>query len=103
MIQVLREGQGEPCHAGQTVSADYVGAFLDGRQFDSSLGREPIEFELGSGMVIKGWDEGLEGMRIGEKRRLTIPPDLAYGEKGVGPIPANSTLVFEVELKAIKE
>jgi FKBP-type peptidyl-prolyl cis-trans isomerase len=100
MYQVLKEGNGGAKPApGTIVKANYTGTFLDGRKFDSSLDRgEPISFPVGTGRVIKGWDEALLDMQKGEKRVLIIPPDLAYGSRGVGPIPPNSTLVFEVEL-----
>jgi FKBP-type peptidyl-prolyl cis-trans isomerase len=89
---------------GDAVMVHYSGFLTNGTKFDSSLDRnEPIDFTLGSGMVIKGWDEGVAGMRIGEKRRLVIPPELGYGAKGAGSdIPPNATLVFEVELVGIK-
>jgi FKBP-type peptidyl-prolyl cis-trans isomerase len=75
----------------------------DGTKFDSSLDRnQPFSFVLGAGRVIQGWDQGVRGMKAGEKRKLTIPPDLGYGSSAVGPIPANSTLIFEVELLSIQ-
>jgi len=100
MYQVVTAGSGdEKPNPGDTISAHYTGMFLDGRKFDSSVDRgEPIRFPVGTGRVIKGWDEALLDMKKGEKRILIIPPDLAYGSQGRGPIPPNSTLVFEVEL-----
>ena len=94
-------GAGEPAAAGDDVVVHYTGWLADGRrQFDSSRARrDPLDFALGAGDVIKGWDEGIAGMRVGGKRRLTIPPALAYGEHGCGGvIPPQATLVFEVEL-----
>jgi len=100
MYEVVAEGGSDvKPRPGNMVSAHYTGMFLDGRKFDSSVDRgEPIRFPVGTGRVIKGWDEALLDMTKGEKRILIIPPDLAYGSQGRGPIPANSTLVFEVEL-----
>ncbi len=97
-------GSGELAQAGDTVSAHYVGRLTNGQVFDSSLDRgEPIRFTLGAGQVIRGWDEGIAGMREGGKRILTIAPDYAYGDRAVGAIPANSTLVFEVELLGVEK
>lgn len=102
--EVLRPGSGRAAQAGDTVVVHYTGTLLDGTKFDSSLdGGEPFSFVLGSGKVIQGWEQGIVGMQVGEKRKLIIPPGLAYGDNAVGGvIPANSTLVFEVELLEIK-
>jgi peptidylprolyl isomerase len=99
-----KEGTGEKAQAGDTVSVHYTGKLKDGTKFDSSLDRgQPIEFRLGAGRVIKGWDEGIAGMRVGGKRTLIIPSDLAYGKQGRPPvIPANAELTFDVELVKIK-
>lgn len=100
----LNIGFGEVAKAGDTVEVHYTGTLLDGTKFDSSLDRgKPFEFTLGSGQVIKGWDDGIVGMKVGGKRKLTIPPSLAYGDQSRGTvIKPNSTLVFEVELITIK-
>ena len=103
VIQDVKVGSGATATAGKLVSAHYAGRFPDGKAFDSSYDAgAPIDFLLGTGKVIKGWDIGIEGMRVGGKRRLTIPPELAYGALGGGPIPPNATLVFDVELVAVK-
>jgi FKBP-type peptidyl-prolyl cis-trans isomerase len=96
-------GKGATAEAGQDVVVHYVGWMQDGKQFDSSRSRrDPLDFALGAGDVIKGWDEGIPGMKVGGKRRLTIPAALAYGEHGCGGvIPPDATLVFEVELLEI--
>ncbi len=92
-------GDGAEAKAGSNVLVNYRGTLEDGTEFDSSYGRAPFPFPLGAGRVIKGWDEGVQGMKIGGKRRLVIPPQLAYGSRGAGNvIPPNATLIFEVEL-----
>ncbi|MBX4206514.1 FKBP-type peptidyl-prolyl cis-trans isomerase [Candidatus Parcubacteria bacterium] len=97
-------GSGAIAEPGDIVTAHYVGRLPDGKVFDSSRDRGvPISFMLGAGQVIKGWDVGLQGMRVGGKRVLTISPDYGYGAQAVGAIPANSTLVFEVELLDVKK
>ena len=92
-------GNGEEATAGQTVSVNYKGTLENGKEFDSSYNRGPFEFPLGAGRVIKGWDEGVAGMKVGGKRKLVIPPTLGYGSRGAGGvIPPDATLIFEIEL-----
>jgi FKBP-type peptidyl-prolyl cis-trans isomerase len=97
-------GEGAEATAGKTVSVHYTGTLTDGSKFDSSRDRgRPFDFVLGGGQVIKGWDQGVAGMKIGGTRKLTIPPELGYGARGFPPvIPPNSTLVFEVELLGVR-
>ena len=96
-------GTGAEARVGSWVTVHYVGVFDTGQKFDSSLDRgEPISFRLGVGEVIKGWDEGLTGMKVGGRRILVVPPELGYGSSGFGPIPGNSTLIFEVELLSVQ-
>lgn len=103
-VENIVMGTGEKAKVGDLVTVNYTGWLEDGTKFDSSLDRgQPFEFTLGQGRVIKGWDAGVKGMRVGGTRKLIIPPDLAYGEQGSPPkIPANATLVFEVELLAVE-
>jgi len=102
-IEELVPGSGAEAVAGKLVSVHYTGWLTDGTKFDSSLDRgRPFQFELGAGRVIKGWDQGVAGMKVGGKRKLTIPAALGYGARGAGGvIPPNATLVFEVELLGI--
>ena len=97
-------GEGAEVKEGDTVSVHYTGTLTNGTKFDSSLDRgQPFEFTVGEGQVIAGWDQGLVGMKVGGKRKLTIPPELGYGDRGAGDsIPPNSTLIFEIELLEIK-
>lgn len=96
----IKTGTGAEAKTGHTVKVDYTGWLTNGKKFDSSVGTgKPFQFMLGAGQVIKGWDEGVAGMKVGGKRQLRIPPDLAYGAKGFGGvIPANATLIFDVQL-----
>ena len=103
-VEDLRVGDGPVADNGMSVSVHYTGWLTDGTKFDSSLDRgQPFTFTLGGGNVIRGWDEGVKGMKVGGKRKLTIPPDLGYGATGSGStIPPNATLVFEVELLKVQ-
>jgi FKBP-type peptidyl-prolyl cis-trans isomerase FkpA len=106
----LQPGSGPPIAAGKQAVVQYTGWLYEasaadkkGRQFDSSLSSgQPFRFVVGSGQVIKGWDQGVLGMKVGGRRRLTVPPDLAYGDGGAGPIPPGATLIFEVDLIGIE-
>ena len=103
-IEILTPGTGAEAVAGKNVTVHYVGTLTTGSKFDSSRDRgQGFTFRLGAGQVIQGWDQGVAGMKIGEVRRLTIPPELGYGARGFPPvIPANSTLIFEVELLGVR-
>ena len=100
----IKVGTGAVAQTGHHVKVDYTGWLTDGKKFDSSVGTgRPFDFLLGGGQVIKGWDEGVAGMKVGGKRQLRIPPDLAYGAKGYpGAIPPNATLIFDVQLVDVK-
>lgn len=102
-IEDIKVGSGAEVKNGNTVTVHYKGTLTDGKQFDSSYDRgEPFPFKVGAGSVIKGWDQGLVGMKVGGIRRLTIPSSLGYGEAGAGAdIPPNSTLLFEIELLSV--
>ena len=102
MIEDLVAGKGAEATRGRSVRVHYTGWLTDGTQFDSSVGGSPFTFRLGAGEVIDGWDQGVAGMKVGGKRKLTLPPELGYGARGAPPdIPPNATLVFEVELLAV--
>ena len=104
IIVDIVKGEGDEANSGQTVSVNYTGTLEDGTQFDTSIGRGPFSFPLGAGRVIKGWDEGVAGMKVGGKRKLTIPPELGYGDQGAGNvIPPGATLVFEIELLSVED
>lgn len=106
----LQDGTGPMATRGQTATVNYTGWLYSesapenkGTKFDSSIGRGPFSFRLGAGQVIRGWDQGVEGMKVGGQRRLVLPPDFAYGARGAGGvIPPNATLVFDVELLGVK-
>ena len=103
-VEVLKQGSGVEAKSGDTVTVNYTGTLTDGTKFDSSLnpGRTPFQFTLGQNNVIQGWELGVVGMKLGEERKLTIPPELAYGSQGAGGvIPPNATLIFEIDLLGI--
>jgi peptidylprolyl isomerase len=104
-IDILKQGTGEGAKTGDNVVVNYVGTLQDGTKFDSSIDRgQPFPMTLGQNRVIQGWELGLLGMKVGEKRKLTIPPELGYGAQKIGElIPANSTLIFEIDLLSINQ
>ena len=104
VIEDIKIGEGQEVEKFNIVTVNYTGLLEDGTKFDSSLnpGSTPYRFTVGAAQVIKGWDEGLIGMKVGGKRKLTIPPELGYGSRDNGPIPANSTLIFEIDLLGIE-
>jgi FKBP-type peptidyl-prolyl cis-trans isomerase FkpA len=104
VIEDMKLGDGAEARAGQSVTVHYVGTLTDGKKFDSSRDRgQGFSFKLGAGQVIKGWDQGVAGMKVGGLRKLTIPPELGYGDRGFpGAIPPRSTLIFEVELLSVR-
>jgi peptidylprolyl isomerase len=103
-IQDIRQGEGEPVQAGQKVKMDYTGWLPSGRRFDSSEGKKPYEFTVGRGEVIRGWDVGVLGMKVGGQRRIIVPPRMAYGDEGMGGvIPPSAVLVFDLELVSIEK
>ncbi len=96
-------GSGDEAVSGKTVTVNYVGTFTDGTKFDASADHgQPFSFTLGAGQVIQGWDQGVAGMKVGGKRKLTVPPELGYGPNDYGSIPGGSTLVFEIELLKVE-
>jgi FKBP-type peptidyl-prolyl cis-trans isomerase len=103
-IKIVDEkvGTGPAVKSGDTITVDYTGTLTNGKVFDTSIGKQPFTTQIGTGQVIRGWDLGLIGMKVGGKRKLTIPADLGYGSQGQGAIPPNSTLIFEVSLLSIK-
>jgi FKBP-type peptidyl-prolyl cis-trans isomerase len=102
-VEDVQIGTGDVAAAGKKVTVHYTGTLTDGTKFDSSVDRnQPFTFTLGAGEVIQGWDQGVAGMKVGGKRKLTIPPSLGYGSRATGPIPANSTLIFDVELLKVE-
>jgi|TARA_B110000240_G_scaffold7439_1_gene8223 FKBP-type peptidyl-prolyl cis-trans isomerase len=103
IIEDLVVGEGTEAEKNSIVTVNYTGVLTDGTKFDSSLnpGRTPFRFTVGAGQVISGWDQGVSGMKVGGKRKLTIPPNMGYGNKDMGVIPPNSTLIFEIDLLTV--
>jgi FKBP-type peptidyl-prolyl cis-trans isomerase FkpA len=101
VIDDVTVGTGAAAANGDTVTVNYTGTFLDGRVFDTSVGKAPLTFRIGAAQLIPGFEQGVVGMRVGGRRRVTIPPDLAYGATGQGPIPPNTTIRFEIDLLSI--
>ena len=104
-VEILKQGMGQIAKSGDTVTVDYTGTLTNGTKFDSSIDRgQPFTFVLGQNSVIQGWELGVVGMKVGEKRKLTIPPELGYGSSGISNIiPPNSTLIFEIDLLCISQ
>ncbi len=103
LIEDTQVGTGSPAASGNTITVNYTGMLTDGKVFDTSVGKQPLTVVIGTGQVIPGWDQGILGMRVGGKRRLIIPADLAYGQKGAaGVIPPNSPLIFDIQLLDVK-
>jgi len=103
LIEDTQVGTGTSAASGSTITVNYTGMFTDGKVFDTSVGKQPLTIVIGAGQVIPGWDQGILGMKVGGARRLLIPADLAYGQKGVaGVIPPNSPLIFDIQLLEIK-
>ena len=100
-IKDIKKGTGKKAETGDNLSVVYKGMFTDGKTFDSNSKDNPFKFQLGTGEVIEGWDQGMQGMQVGGKRKLTIPASLGYGDQPNGTIPGGSTLVFEVELLSV--
>jgi FKBP-type peptidyl-prolyl cis-trans isomerase FkpA len=103
VIQDQAVGTGAEAKSGDVITVNYTGRLSDGTVFDTSIGREPLQFMLGASNIIPGWNQGIEGMKVGGKRLLIIPPSLAYGAQGIGPIPPNATLIFEIDLLDVSQ
>jgi FKBP-type peptidyl-prolyl cis-trans isomerase FkpA len=101
-IEEIKKGQGPAATKGKIVALHYTGYLPDGSAFDTTRNRQPLRFQLGEGTVLKGWDLGIDGMKVGGQRKLTVAPELAFGDRTVGQIKPNSTLVFDVELVSVK-
>lgn len=101
-VEEIKRGQGPTATKGKIVALHYTGYLPDGTAFDTTRDRQPLQFQLGEGTVLKGWDLGIEGMKVGARRKLTVAPELAFGDRAVGQIKPNSTLVFDMELVSVK-